>query len=89
MVQILSQIPNRLLTLRWDPDSSRLLLACENGRVYQYERSIPKEIDNHKTYLVSTLNFRDWRIKMIKFQMNKPKEGSSRGGQEKDNKTHR
>jgi hypothetical protein len=46
-------------------------VACANGRVYQYERPIPKEIDNHETYLVTTLNFREWRIKMMEFQMKK------------------
>lgn len=71
MVQIPSQTPTQITDLRWDSNSSRLLVACANGRVYQYERPIPKEIDNHETYLVSTLNFREWRIKMMEFQMKK------------------
>ena len=47
------------------------MVGCENGRVYQFDKPVPKDINNHETYLVTSLTFREWRIKMMEFQMKK------------------
>ena len=57
--------------MRWSHDSKYLMVACSNGRVYQFERPKPSDIDNHETYFVENLNHRVWRIKMMEFQMKK------------------
>ena len=46
-------------------------MGCGNGRVYQFQRPNPKEINNHETYLVENLPYREWCIKMMEFQMKK------------------
>ena len=55
MVQIPSQDPTTISDLRWDANSSRIMVGCTNGRVYQFERPKPAEINNHETYLVGNL----------------------------------
>lgn len=47
------------------------MVACSNGWVYEFDRPKPQDIDNHETYLVTDLPYRQWKIKMMEFQMKK------------------
>jgi len=47
------------------------LVSCSNGRVYQFEKPKEKDIDNHETFLVTNLPYKEWKIKMMEFQMKK------------------
>jgi WD40 repeat protein len=67
LVKIPSQTPTTITDLRWDIKSSKVLVGCSNGRVYQFEKPNPKNIDNHETYLVENLPYREWCIKMMEF----------------------
>lgn len=71
LVRIPSDSPTKITDLRWDSNSAKVLVSCANGRVYQFEKPSPKNIDNHETYLVENLAYREWRIKMMEFQMKK------------------
>jgi WD40 repeat protein len=55
----------------WDKASEKLLLACDNGILYEYKRPRASEVDNSVSYLVDNLVFRTWKIKMMEFQMKK------------------
>lgn len=67
LVQIPSQTPTQITDLRWNSASTHILVSCTNGRVYQFERPKPKDIDNHASYLYTELPVREWRIKMMEF----------------------
>jgi len=57
--------------LTWDANSQNVLIGCKNGHVYELRRPNPREIDNTETYLLDQVPLRDWKIKMMEFQMKK------------------
>lgn len=57
--------------LRWDSGSSNVLIGCHNGRVYEIRRPNLNEVDNTETFLVDNIPIREWKIKMMEFQMKK------------------
>jgi WD40 repeat protein len=71
LIQIPSSSPTKITDLRWDANSTKILVSCTNGKVYQFERPNPKDIDNHETYLMTSFPYREWKIKMMEFQMKK------------------
>lgn len=54
----------------WDTTSSKFLVGCKDGRVYEIQKPNKNKIDTKETYLVE-LECRHWQIKMMEFQMKK------------------
>ena len=46
--------PTQINDLRWDSTSQKILVGCQNGRVYEYARPRGQNIDNAETFLVDT-----------------------------------
>jgi len=57
--------------LKWDSQSSKVIIACENGYVYELERPTASNVDNKESYLVEDYPIKAWKIKMMEFQMKK------------------
>jgi len=53
--------------VKWDSNSSNLLVGCQNGHVYEVRKPKDNEIDNNETFLVDNIPIRDWKIKMMEF----------------------
>ena len=57
--------------MRWNIDSSSLLVGCSNGVVYDVWRPRAEDIDNTETFLTDAVTIKQWKIKMMEFQMKK------------------
>ncbi len=53
--------------MRWNSNSDRLLVGCNNGKVYEFEKPRAQDIDNTETFLIDNLPYREWTIKMMEF----------------------
>jgi hypothetical protein len=71
MVQIPAEGPITVNDMRWDSDSSNLLVGCSNGFIYEVSRPRAQDIENTETFLTDVVPIRQWRIKMMEFQMKK------------------
>jgi hypothetical protein len=67
MVKIPSETPTQINDIRWDSDSSNLLVGCSNGYVYEISRPRAQDIDNTETFLTDYVPIRSWKIKMMEF----------------------
>lgn len=57
--------------LKWDSQSTKILVSTDKGRVYEYKKPVANEINNKETYLVEDYPYRMWQMKMMEFQMKK------------------
>ena len=59
--------------LKWDQNSSKIIVACESGYVYEISKPNKDRINNSESFEVqlSDLNTRVWKMKMMEFQMKK------------------
>lgn len=57
--------------LKWDTNSSHLLIGCMNGKVYEVKRPKLNEVENSESFLVDNIPIKEWTIKMMEFQMKK------------------
>ena len=57
--------------MKWDNTSTKVLVCCANGYVYELEKPNPTTVDTKDTYLVEDYPMRAWKIKMMEFQMKK------------------
>jgi len=53
--------------LKWDTTSSKVLVSCKNGFVYEVNKPNPLDVNNKETYLVENYPMKEWRIKMMEF----------------------
>ena len=69
----LLQLPKEALIndIKWDSQGSKILVACENGFVYEIQRPDPAKVKCTDTYLIEDYPMRAWKIKMMEFQMKK------------------
>jgi len=69
----LVQLPDAscVTDLKWDGTSSKILVSCANGWVYELPKPNPANINNRETFLVDDYPMRSWKIKMMEFQMKK------------------
>ena len=65
----MTSLPNQsqITDLRWDSNSTNILVGCANGHVHQFQRPMARDVDNHETYLVANLPHKEWCIKMMEF----------------------
>jgi WD40 repeat protein len=61
----------RINDIKWDTTSSRIIVACENGYVYEIERPDPANLDTSDSYHIADYPMRTWKMKMMEFQMKK------------------
>ena len=61
----------RINDLRWNAESTKILVATESGHVYEIERPDPAKVDTHDSYLIENYPMRRWQMKMMEFQMKK------------------
>lgn len=66
MIQLESEIND----CTWDSNSRKFLVGCKNGRVYEIDRPDKSRLDVKESFLVE-LKTREWKIKMMEFQMKK------------------
>lgn len=57
--------------LKWDGTSSKILVSCASGWVYELPKPNPANIQNRETFLVEDYPMRSWKIRMMEFQMKK------------------
>jgi len=59
--------------LKWDANSSKVIIACESGHVYELNKPIKDKINNTESFEVPLGRYphRVWRMKMMEFQMKK------------------
>ena len=59
--------------LKWDQNSSKIIVACESGYVYEISKPNKDKINNSESFEVqlSDLHTRVWKLKMMEFQMKK------------------
>jgi hypothetical protein len=53
--------------LKWDGTSSKILISCKNGYVYEMNKPNPLDVNNKETYLVENYPMKEWKIKMMEF----------------------
>jgi len=57
--------------LRWNSESTKILISTESGFVYEIERPDASKLDTNDSYLIENYPMRTWKIKMMEFQMKK------------------
>ena len=59
--------------LKWDQNSSKIIIACETGFVYELNKPNKDRINNTESFEVELANHphRVWKMKMMEFQMKK------------------
>ena len=56
---------------KWNDADTCVLVGCKNGYVYQITRPKPDAIDNSDSYKWENPDIKEWRIKIMEFQMAK------------------
>ena len=51
----------------WTDDDKAVILACDNGYIYQVRRPSKDEIDNSETYYWHNAEVKEWCIKIMEF----------------------
>ena len=64
------QLESGINDFTWNTSSTKILVACKNGRVYEINRPEKEKLDVKESFLVE-LETRYWQIKMMEFQMKK------------------
>lgn len=59
--------------LKWDSNSTKIIVACESGHVYEITKPAKEKINNTESFEVLLENHphRSWKMKMMEFQMKK------------------
>ncbi len=57
----------RINDIKWDTTSSRIIVACENGYIYEIERPDPMSLDTSDSYHIVDYPMRTWKMKMMEF----------------------
>ena len=59
--------------LKWDSNSTKIIVACETGHVYEISKPAKEKINNTESFevLLKDHPHREWKMKMMEFQMKK------------------
>ena len=64
---------NLINDMKWDQNSTKIIVACQSGYVYEISKPNKERINNSETFEIelADTSYRVWKMKMMEFQMKK------------------